>query len=110
MSIGARVQKRLEELGMARRAASEAAKLNETFIRDLVDGRTKNPRVDSLAKLAVVLKTNVEWLRTGKGDPDAKEDPHTAEIIGIIPRLKPDDREKVKDYARFLASQSKKGG
>lgn len=110
MTIGARILERLKELGLSRRAASEKAELSETFIRDVVEGRAKSPRLQSLEKLAQALETTVEWLRTGAGDPNRVEDRETAEVIGIMPRLDEARRRELAQYARFLEAQKKKGG
>lgn len=108
MSIGARIQQRLTELGLSRRAASEAAKLNETFIRDVIDGITQSPRIQSLEKLAPVLETTVEWLRTGQGDPNRQEDPATVRVIQFMQSLAAKRRAEVESYAKFQLEQSKR--
>ena len=109
MSIGARIQQRLTELGLSRRAASEAAKLNETFIRDVIDGITQSPRIQSLEKLAPVLETTVEWLRTGQGDPNQQqEDPATVRVIQFMQSLAAKRRAEVESYAKFQLEQSKR--
>lgn len=107
MSIADRITSRLETLGLSRRAASEKAKLSETFIRDVIEGRAKSPRMDSMAKLAAALETNVEWLRTGHGDPNMA-DPATAEVVSIMPSLDARRRAELAQFAKYLAEQSKR--
>lgn len=63
-SLIERIDKRLEELRTNRTAASVAAGLGRTFIRDLARGKGANPSIDSLRKLAVALKLSVEDLTT----------------------------------------------
>lgn len=108
MNISDRIAQRLEVVGLSMRAASLAAKLSESFIRDLQRNPDQSPRVEGLQKLAPVLKTNVEWLLTGAGDPDQVSDPETAELISIMPSLDAKRRADVAQYARFLAEQKKR--
>lgn len=71
----ARIEMRLESIGLSATAASRLATGHPDAIRDLRRGLTgkgaKRIGVSSqmLIKLAPVLQTNVEWLATGKGDP-----------------------------------------
>lgn len=60
-SLIERIDKRLEELRTNRTAASRAAGLGPTFIRDLAR-KNSNPSLDSLRKLADALKLPVEDL------------------------------------------------
>lgn len=105
MSMADRIDARLKQLGLSRRAASEKAKLSETFIRDLIEGRAKSPRVESLEKLAAALDTNVEWLRTGAGDPNQVPDVETAQVLRLMPHLSARRRAEAAKYIRFLSEQ-----
>jgi transcriptional regulator with XRE-family HTH domain len=108
MKIADRIDQRLELLGLSMRAASLAADLSESFIRDLRRNPDQSPRVEGLQKLAPVLKTNVEWLMTGSGDPDQVSDPETAQVVSIMPGLDAKRRSELAQYARFLAEQKKR--
>jgi transcriptional regulator with XRE-family HTH domain len=108
MTISDRIAQRLELLGLSQRAASMDAGLNESFIRDLGRNKGQSPRVSGLEKLATVLKTNVEWLMTGAGDPDQVSDADTAELVSIMPSLDAKKRAQLAEYARFLAQQKKR--
>lgn len=58
-----RINSRLKDLDKsAQRASLEATGAKDT-IRKILDGTTKNPRVDTLAKIAAVLETSPEWLQ-----------------------------------------------
>jgi len=46
------VERRMKALGLSPKSLSKKAGLNETFVRDLLEGRSRNPRADSLQKLA----------------------------------------------------------
>lgn len=53
--LARQVQRRMEALQLDRKGLSKKAKLNETFVRDLLEGRTISPRYASLEKLAGAL-------------------------------------------------------
>lgn len=62
-----RIKQRLEELGISpQRASREATGAKET-LRKILDGTTKNPRIDTIQKIAKTLKATPEWL-TGQTD------------------------------------------
>jgi transcriptional regulator with XRE-family HTH domain len=69
-TVGDRIHRRREQLGMS---IQELARLLECD-----DGRVwswrgdRKPRMPMLRKVAVALRTSVEWLLYGKGDPDDK--------------------------------------
>jgi len=107
-SISDRIDKRLEIVGLSMRAASMEAGLGESWIRDLKRNEDQSPRVEGLQKLAPILKTNVEWLMTGSGDPDQVSDPETAAVVSIMPSLDAKRRAELATYARFLAEQKKR--
>lgn len=60
-----RVQQRLEATGQTANAASVRAGLNRTAVKSIIDGKSANPRLSSLVKLAPALECSVEWLATG---------------------------------------------
>lgn len=95
---------------MTRTEVSRAAGLAPTFLRDLFPERDAPPRkksvsYDNLKAIADVLQTTPEWLAEGRGEEELKAG---AEIIGIIPYLRKDDRSRLAEFARFLAEQAKK--
>ena len=62
-----RIRQRLEQLGMSANAASSQAGLDRTSLKSILDGRSRNPRADTLLKLAHVLDCTFEWLVSGSG-------------------------------------------
>lgn len=80
--IVARINRRLEKLGLTESAAAIAAGKSDSLIRDMRRGLAgknkgvKGAKVDSLAALAPILQTTVGWLAAGEG-PE--------EIDGIMP-------------------------
>ncbi|MBD9390155.1 XRE family transcriptional regulator [Agrobacterium sp. AGB01] len=62
-----RINQRLKELGKsAQRVSIDATGAKDT-VRKILDGTTKNPRVDTVEKIATALDTTAEWLM-GKED------------------------------------------
>lgn len=72
-SLAARIQERLEATGLSARAASNAADLGDSFVKNIFSGASKNPRIDTLARLARVLGTTSDWLVSG-GDQQTGTD------------------------------------
>lgn len=63
----ARIQERLQALGLSERAASLRAFGHASAIRNMRTGATKDPGIHTLEKLAPVLEAPVEWLAFGIG-------------------------------------------
>lgn len=61
-----RIKERLAVTGKTARSASLDAGLSATFIRNIMKGKSANPRSDTLHKLATALETTGTWL-TAKG-------------------------------------------
>jgi phage repressor protein C with HTH and peptisase S24 domain len=60
-----RINQRLAEVGKsAQRISIDATGAKDT-LRKILDGTTKNPRLDTLQKIAAALDTTVEWLTSG---------------------------------------------
>lgn len=97
-----RIEERLEALGLSMKAASAAAGLGETAVRDLLRRKNHSPRLSTLKKLAPVLKTSVEWLMTGAGEDSG----NTAEIVDIWSRIPDAAKQEVLDFARWKARKS----
>ena len=71
-----RIDERLAALGMTRSAASIAAGLNAHAIRAIAEGRSRNPRRDTIEKLATVLNCSTEWLMFGDPNGGAGSSTH----------------------------------
>lgn len=81
-SLATRIQERLDALGMSARAASLRATGSDNTIRHILNGRSGNPRVDTLAKIAAVLETTPEWLL--QGDPSSSPKPVAEHLRGEV--------------------------
>lgn len=75
--VARRVRERLDATGMSAREASiktgKSPDLIRNLFRSVEAGRDFTWRHDTFAALAPVLKTNVEWLLTGSGNPSARD-------------------------------------
>lgn len=76
------VERRMKALGLNKKSLSKRADLNETFIRDLLDGRSKNPRADSLGKLAKALACTLGDL-TGEDHEEVNGDANVTPQLGV---------------------------
>jgi transcriptional regulator with XRE-family HTH domain len=59
------LRRRMSEAGFNQKSLARAAKLNETAVRDILKGRSKNPRIDTLEALCRVLGCSVSELTGG---------------------------------------------
>lgn len=66
--IAARIRQRLKSLHLDPTPASKAAGMSASGIRNILEGKSRSPRGETLTKLATVLQTSVEWLTTGSGE------------------------------------------
>lgn len=84
-SLQKRVRSRMDDLKLNAYQAARKAGLGDSFVRDILRGKTKNPNVDNLAKLADALETNIEWLY-GKGEdtPTAAPEIEGLTVLGSI--------------------------
>lgn len=67
--LALRIEERLASLGTNATAVSLKISDNKDLLRDIINGRTKNPRADTLRKVAAGLECSLEWLMDGDGEP-----------------------------------------
>lgn len=66
-TVADRIQQRLTDLGKTANAASTELG-SPSLIPNILNGRSKNPRIDTLRRIAPVLETTAEWLMTRQGE------------------------------------------
>lgn len=66
MDIAARIQKRLNELNLTANAASLRAGLPRDAVRDILTGKSQNPRGDTIMKISIALETDPAYLLIGR--------------------------------------------
>lgn len=81
MDLRSRVQKRLDSLQINAREACRRGGLEETFVRDILNGTKKTVRRDNLVRLAYALECSCEYL---SGDSDDVGNPPKP-AAGFIP-------------------------
>lgn len=64
-SVLTRIQARLDALKLSERGAAEKAGLSAAAIRNIREGKSVSPRLQTLRSLAPVLETTPEWLAFG---------------------------------------------
>lgn len=106
----------MEKQGIKPKTLSLEAGLNETAIRDILKGRSKNPRTDTTRKIANTLGVRHEWLVDGIGAEKMGNNQHiplnafentiqysekaekNAPSLGKIPVLGQSSKETSRDY------------
>ena len=76
----ARIEQRLGALGLSANAASEAAGLERTYIRNIMNGKSRGPRGENAMRLAKALGCPVEWL-LGGGDGPGTSIPNADDLV-----------------------------
>lgn len=66
-SLQKRLSQRMAELGMNAYQTAKKAGLGDSFVRDILRGKTRSPSAENLSKLANALETTAEYF-TGIGD------------------------------------------
>ena len=64
-TVADRIRQRLEATGKSAHAASIEAGGSPSLIPNILNGRSSNPRIDTLKKIAIPLETTGEWLMDG---------------------------------------------
>lgn len=85
----------MDEKGFNKKSLAVEAGLGETYVHDILRGKSKNPAAHSLEKVAKILGCSLEDL-TGAG---ARE---KISITGIFAGLSPDNKRDVVQYAEKL--------
>jgi phage repressor protein C with HTH and peptisase S24 domain len=67
-----RLEARAYQLGLKPAQLAELADVPRSFIYDILRGRSKRPARQTLARVAEVLKVDVDWLISGKGRVDGE--------------------------------------
>src|SRR4051812_15377464 len=97
--VAREVHRRMVELGLSQKALSTSAGLNETYVRDLYKGKSRNPTTDKLSALAMALGCRIEDLthprRPGRDEHRGQGPNHLSElaIIQMWRTLSPSGKE-----------------
>lgn len=82
--VARQIERRMQALGLNHKSLADKAKINPTGIRDIVEGKSKNPRHDTLQKIAKALGCAIGDL-TGERPvrPPKQERGDTVEILEL---------------------------
>lgn len=83
-----RLKQAMQERGFNAKSLSEASGINQTGVRDIIKERSKNPRMDTIVKIADALGVRHEWLMSGFGAMYVPEQgngtyPHFGDTKGV---------------------------
>jgi phage repressor protein C with HTH and peptisase S24 domain len=67
-TLSERLRARCKQLGLNAGQVAELAGLNRSFVYDIMRGRSENPNLERLDKVAEVLRVQRHWLLFGYGD------------------------------------------
>ncbi len=71
--LARRLRARTAQMGLNTLQLAERAGVNRSFLYDILRGRSLHPSAEKLAKVATVLKVDVEWLLGGVGQVEGEE-------------------------------------
>ena len=93
LTLADRLRARTQQLGLTPAQVAEMAGLNRSFIYDILRGRSGNPNLERLAKLAFVLKVERNWLLHGLGEVEGEspivQDPDLAFVAVPYVHVRP---------------------
>ena len=73
-----RITQRIAELGLTEAGAAKAAGLGASAIRNIREGKSQSPRLDTVRKLAPALQVSPEWLAFGADEDMVRAQAETA--------------------------------
>jgi len=110
MIVAERLKRRMAEKKVSQAELARRVNLQQSTINDLVHGKSQSSR--KIREIARELRTTPEFLEGLSDDPDADisslpYSPEELELLDILAKLSPRDREMVREFAERLAG---KGG
>jgi phage repressor protein C with HTH and peptisase S24 domain len=72
-TLAKRLRARARQLGMNAREVAEQARVNRSFVYDIMRGRSEHPNLERLDKVAAVIKVDRGWLLHGNGQVEGDE-------------------------------------
>ena len=78
------LRRRMIKAGYNQKGLARAAGLNETAVRDILKGRSRNPRSDTLEALGHVLGCSIDALRGNVAAPEEPDSLRKVRVIGSV--------------------------
>jgi transcriptional regulator with XRE-family HTH domain len=94
MSLAARLKKLRLRKGLSLQDLADLVESSKAHIWDLETGRSKNPSIELLAKLAKALEASIADL-VGENPTGEDEDPHIVAMYRELKDLSPEDRKVI---------------
>ena len=106
-TLAEEIRRRMNQLGLNSKRLSLGAGLNETYVRDIIKGRTRNPRTDTLGKLARALGcTRADLLppaerasQANRGSVDSLDPMLLNRALAVAERLSADNKALASEIA-----------
>lgn len=107
--VAAAIRARMAREGIGQKALALKAGLNETYVRDILAGRSRHPHAAKLAMIAGALNCRAADLLDAAAAPQAGElvtDPAELLLLATWRKLAEQERKMVLDYIAFMLSRS----
>lgn len=98
MNMRERIRAEMDRQGLNQKTLSLKAKLAETYVRDLLEGRSEDPKLSKILAVAQALGKDLKWLIEGED---------LSELEQIVRRLPKASQAEVVDFARYKERQVK---
>lgn len=106
-TIGLRIKKKRENLGMSQKELSDKVKVTPSAINQYENG-TKRPSSEILKRIAVALGVSTDYLLGSAKEDDIFVDEEVAMVFRKFKGLSTEDREKILENIKFLKHLSRK--
>lgn len=98
MIVAANIQAIMAERGTNSAELARDARLNSTGVYDIISGKSRNPRLDTIGKIANALRVPVAALFEERGAQDLRE--QILEAVAMLPEA---ERKRILMTARAWA-------
>jgi transcriptional regulator with XRE-family HTH domain len=108
-AIAAAIRARMQQEGIGQKALALKAGLNETYVRDILHGKSRHPHAAKLAMIAAALNCRAADLLDAAASPQLGElvtDAAELLLLATWRKLSQQERESVLDYVSFRLSRS----
>lgn len=85
-SLQKRLKIRMDMLGLNAFQTAKKAGLGDSFVRDILRGKTRSPNAENLSKLAAALETTPDWF-LGQSDDDALKRVKSVGGLDVVGRI-----------------------
>lgn len=104
MGTGARIKGLRKSLGLTQPELAKLAKIQQGTLSELETGESKNPRGDTLVRIAKALQVDPDWLVSGAGSPQraVQPNPEQEELLSLWGDMTDGNRLALMATARAL--------